>query len=207
MELVEVDVTGGLAVEEGDGLEGDEEEIGRVGAGVGPGILGPLAEVVDVGAVEEELASLDGVGWELAGADVVGAVEEVEIAPAHVEAVVALGSVDEEGHGRQVDPEESAGELEGDGYYMGVPGDGVGAGGEAETDVEGGRGGDVLEAGRSPAEDGCSEGAVADGGTGLEAELGGGPRGSVDDGGDAPAGDVMLLEKVMDEDVQEGVAV
>ncbi len=42
---------------------------------------------------------------------------------------------------------------------------------------------------------------------GLEAQLGGGPRGSVDHGSDAPAGDVMLLEKVMNEGVQKGVAV
>ena len=34
-----------------------------------------------------------------------------------------------------------------------------------------------------------------------------GQGGSVDHGSDAPAGDVMLLEKVMDEGVQEGVAV
>ena len=62
VELVEVDVPRGLAVVEGDGLEGDEEEVGCMGACVGPGILGPLAEVVDVGAVEEELATLNGVG-------------------------------------------------------------------------------------------------------------------------------------------------
>ncbi len=99
VELVEVDVPRGLAVEEGDGLEGDEEEVGCVGAGPGDGILGPLAEVVDVGAGDEELATLDGVGCEFAGADVVAAVEEVVIAPAHVEAVVAVVSVDEEGHG------------------------------------------------------------------------------------------------------------
>ena len=58
VELVEVDVAGGLAVEEGDGLEGEEEEIGCVGAGVGDRILGPLGEVVDVGAIEEELADV-----------------------------------------------------------------------------------------------------------------------------------------------------
>lgn len=108
MELVEVDVSGGLAVEEGDGLQGDEEEIGGVGTGPGEGIFGPLTEVVDVGAGYEELASLDGVGMELAGADVVAAVEEVVIAPAHVEAVVVVVSVDEEGYGRKVDEEEGA---------------------------------------------------------------------------------------------------
>ena len=107
-ELVEVDVSGGLAVEEGDGLQGDEEEIGRVGTGPGEGIFGPLTQVVDVGAGYEELASLDGVGMELAGADVVAAVKEVVIAPAHVEAVVVVVSVDEEGYGRKVDEEEGA---------------------------------------------------------------------------------------------------
>ena len=108
LELVEVDVPKGQAVVEGDRLEGDEEEVGGVGASVGDGILGPLTEVVDVGAGYEELASLDGVGMELAGADVVAAVEEVMIAPAHVEAVVVVVSVDEEGYGREVDEEEGA---------------------------------------------------------------------------------------------------
>ena len=100
LELVEVDVPKGQAVVEGDRLEGDEEEVGGVGASVGDGILGPLTEVVDVGAGDEELASLDGVGGELAGADVVAAVEEVVIAPAEVEAVVVATPVDEEWYGR-----------------------------------------------------------------------------------------------------------
>ena len=95
-ELVEVDVPQGLAVVEGNGLEGDEEEVGRVGAGVGQGIQ----EVVEVRAIEEELASLEGVGVELAGADVVAAVEEEVIAPAEVEAVVVATPVDEEWYGR-----------------------------------------------------------------------------------------------------------
>ena len=100
VKLVEVDDSGGLAIEERDGLEGDEEEIGCVGTSPGDGILRPLTEVVDVGAGDEELASLDGVGGELAGADVVAAVEEVVIAPAEVEAVVVSTPVDEEGYGR-----------------------------------------------------------------------------------------------------------
>ena len=99
VELVEVDVPRGLAVEEGDGLEGDEDDIGCVGAGPGDGILGPLAEEVGVGAGDVELATLDGVGCVFAGADGVAVIEEEVIAPAHVEAVVAVVSVDEEGHG------------------------------------------------------------------------------------------------------------
>ena len=99
VELVEVDVSARQAVEEGDGLEGDEEEIGCVGTGPGDGILRPPIEVVDVGAGEEELASFSA-GGKLAGADVVAAVEEVVIAPAHVEAVVVAASVNEERHGR-----------------------------------------------------------------------------------------------------------
>lgn len=90
---------------------------------------------------------------------------------------------------------------------MRVPGDGVGTGGEAEAVVEGGRGRGVLEAGCSPAEDSCGEGAAADGGAGLQAQLAGGPGGSVNHGGDAETGDVMLLEEAVDEGVQEGVAI
>ena len=97
--------------------------------------------------------------------------------------------------------------CQGDGNGVWAPGDVAGVGCEAETDVEGGGGRDVLEAGCSPAEDSCGEVAGADGSAGLEAQLGGGPGGSVDHGSDAPAGDVMLLEKVMNEGVQEGVAV
>ena len=67
-----------------------------MGAGPGEVILGPFAEVVDVGAGDEELASLDSVGGELAGADVVAAVKKVVMAPAHMEAVVVVASVDEE---------------------------------------------------------------------------------------------------------------
>ena len=104
--LVEVDVSARQAVKEGDGLERDEEEIGGVGAGLGDGILGPLTEVVDVRAGKEELASSDSVGGELAGANVVAVVEEVMIAPAHEETVVAAAPVDEKRYRRQIDEEE-----------------------------------------------------------------------------------------------------
>ena len=53
-----------------------------------------------------------------------------------------------------------------------MPGDrvGVGAWGEAETDVECGVGGAVFETGLS-ADDSGGEGVAADGGTGLKAQL------------------------------------
>ncbi|CAL8460940.1 g471 [Coccomyxa elongata] len=147
VELVEVDVSGGLAVEEGDGLQGDEEEIGGVGTGPGEGIFGPLTEVVDVGAGYEELASLDGVG------------------------------------------------------------DGFGVWGEAEADIERGGGCDVFEAGCPSAEDSGGEGAAADGGAGLQAQLGGGPGRSVDHSGDAETRDVLELEEAVYEGVQQSVIV
>ena len=208
VELVEVVGAVGLAIEEGDGLEEDEDDVGCVGAGPGEGVLGPLAEEVGVGAGDVELATLDGEGCEFAGADGVAVVEEEVIAPTHVEAVVVVVSVDEEGKWGEVDPEEGARECEGDGDRMWVPGDGVGVGawGEAETDVECGVSCAVFEVGL-PVDDSGGEGVAADGGAGLQAQLGGGPRRSVDHGGDAEAGDVLCLEKAIDEGVQEGVVV
>ena len=89
-----------------------------------------------------------------------------------------------------------------------MPGDrvGVGAWGEAETDVECGVGGAVFETGGST-DDSGGEGVAADGGTGLKAQLGGGPGRFVNHGSDAEAGEVLRLEKAIDEGVQEGVVV
>ena len=53
-ELAEVGGVTGLAIEEGDGLEGNEEDVGCGGASPCDGILGPLAEAVDVGARKVE---------------------------------------------------------------------------------------------------------------------------------------------------------
>ena len=50
-------------------------------------------------------------------------------------------------------------------------------------------------------------GVAADGGAGLQAQLGGWPGRSVNHGGDAETGDVLLFEKAIDECVQEGVVV
>ena len=161
-----------------------------------------------MGAVNVELATLDGVGCEFAGADGVAVVEEVVLAPAHVEALVVVVSVDEEGKWGEIDPEEGAREGEGDGDGVGVPGDwvGVGAWGEAKADVECGVGSAVFEVGLS-VDDSGGEGVAADGGAGLQAQLGGWPGRSVNHGGDAETGDVLLFEKAIDECVQEGVVV
>ena len=106
-ELVEVVGAVGLAIEEGDGLEGDEDNVGCVGRAKqsavhsvlvpsvnrgpgfawclahwlgtvalplslptcpGDGIIRPFAEEVGVGAGNMELATLDGVGCDFAGA-------------------------------------------------------------------------------------------------------------------------------------------
>ena len=97
VELVEVRGAVGLAIEEGDGLEENENDVGCVGAGPGDGILRPLTEEVGVGAGYVKFAALHGVGCEFAGADGVAVVEEIVIAPADVEAVVVVVPVDEEG--------------------------------------------------------------------------------------------------------------
>ena len=69
-----------------------------MGTSPGDGILGPLAEEVEVRAFVLELATMEGVGVEVAGADLVVVAEEGEFAPA--EAVVVGSFRDEPGHGR-----------------------------------------------------------------------------------------------------------
>lgn len=59
-----------------------------MGTGPGDGILRPLREDVEVGALLPELSAVDGVGVELAGADLVAVVEEVVFAPANVKASI-----------------------------------------------------------------------------------------------------------------------
>ena len=87
-ELAEVVCAAGLTIEEGDGLESDEGDVGCVGTGPGDGVLRPFREHVEVGALLPELSAVDGIGVELAGADHVPVVEEVVLAPADVKASV-----------------------------------------------------------------------------------------------------------------------
>lgn len=64
----------------------------------------------------------------------------------------------------------------------------------------------MFEAG-APPEDSGGERSGADGGARLQPQLGGGPRQSVDQSGDAEARDMVRLEKAVDEGVEEGVIV
>ena len=208
VELVEVGGAAGLAIEDGDGLEGDEDDVGCVGTGPGDGILGPLREKVDVGAGYVEFATLNGIGVEFAGANGVTVVEERVIAPADVEAVVVAVSVGEKRYGGEIGEDEGARECKGDGDRMRVPEDrvGFGAGSDSGADCERGDDRNVFEVGAPPEHSG-GERSAADGGAGLQAECGGGPRWSVDHGGDAETGDVLELEEAVDEGVQKSVAV
>ena len=91
---------------------------------------------------------------------------------------------------------------------MRVPGDGVRVGVRGEAEVDGKRGGgcDVFESGALLDHSG-SESATADGRAGLQAQVGGGPRRSVNHSSDAKSGDVLCFEKAVDEGVQESVGV
>ena len=71
---------------------------------------------------------------------------------------------------------------------------------------EGDGGCDVLEA-WGPVDHGGGERAAADGGGGLQAELGCGPGRAVDQSGDTPTLGVLELEEAMDEGVQELIVV
>ena len=56
-ELAEVVCAAGLTIEEGDGLESDEGDVGCVGTGPGDGVLRPFREHVEVGALLPELSA------------------------------------------------------------------------------------------------------------------------------------------------------